>query len=89
MRLSRLPAFKMTCLLNVLCGEFYFNINVILTSKIKHFIEHQVVYPSYSAYHTVRNMNICINKERSRHQASKAIRTSLGQRVIAPKQFKF
>jgi hypothetical protein len=42
--------FRTTCLLIVLCGEFYVNIIVILTSKIKHFEERQVVYSSYSAY---------------------------------------
>jgi hypothetical protein len=69
MRLSRFPIFRTTCLLNVLCGEFYINANVILTSKIKHFEERQVVYPSYSAFHTAR-MNIFIIKEWLRHQAS-------------------
>jgi hypothetical protein len=48
----------MTSLLNVLCGEFY--INMILTSKITHFAERQVVCPSYSVYHTAR-MNIQVN----------------------------
>jgi hypothetical protein len=46
MRSSRFPVFRTTCLLNVFCGEFSINVNVILTSKIKHFEERQFVYPS-------------------------------------------
>jgi hypothetical protein len=61
------------------------NVNMILTSKSKHFEERQVEYPSYSTYHAAR-MNICINKERSRQQTSTAIGTSLGQKVISPKR---
>jgi hypothetical protein len=68
MRLSRFPVFRTTYLLNVLCGEFYINVNVILTSKIKHLEERQVVCPSYSVYHTAR-MNICINKMRLQQQS--------------------
>jgi hypothetical protein len=73
----QISCFRTTCLLNVLCGEFYINVNVILTSKIKHFEERQVAYPSHNAYHTAR-MNICINKEirlpqQSEHRSAKEL----------------
>jgi hypothetical protein len=78
--LSRFPVYRTTCLLNVLCGEFYININVILTSKMKHFLDVRLYI-----LHAVRIIQLVwiyvfINKETSHQQLEHR------QRFITPKQ---
>jgi hypothetical protein len=60
------------------------DVDVILTSKIKHFEERQVVYPSYCACISYSAYEY-VYKQR---KVTSAIGKLLSERVIAPNQFR-